>query len=118
MASHRTERLAEQIRTELGLLISEEVRDPRVGLAAVTAVKLTPDLRHARVFVTVTGTPGQEQETLRGLRSAGAFLRRELANTLSLRFTPELTFELDRTDQQAERVEELLKQVKKNSHED
>lgn len=114
MRAHRAERLAEQIRTELDLLISQEVRDPRVGLATVGAVRLAPDLRQARVYVSVVGTPEEEQESLRGLRAAGPFLRRALARALALRFTPELTFELDHTDQQAERVEELLKRARKS----
>ncbi len=112
MRLHRAERLAEAIREELGRLIASEVRDPRVGLATVTAVKLSPDLRHARVYVSVIGEKKEEEASLRGLHAAARFLRRELARASFLRRVPELTFELDHTEQQADRVEELLRRVK------
>lgn len=98
---------------ELGRLIGTEIRDPRVGFATVTGVKLTADLRQARVFVSVMGPPETEEESVRRLQAAAHFLRRGLAATLPLRHVPELNFELDRTAQQAERVEELLRRVKK-----
>lgn len=113
MRPHRAERLAEAIREELGRLIASEVGDPRVGLTTVTAVRLSPDLRHARVYVSVIGEKKEEQASLRGLEAAARFLRRELARALALHHVPELSFELDRTPQQAERVEELLRRAKK-----
>ena len=95
-------------------MIASEVRDPRVGFSTVTGVKLTPDLRQARVYVGVIGTPEVEEQSLQGLRAAARFLRRGLARALSLRYTPDLSFELDRTYQQAQRVEELLRRIKKS----
>ena len=113
MKSHRPERLAEKIRMELGRLISRDVRDPRVGFTTITAVNLTRDLRQARVMISVIGTAEEEEESLRRLRAASRFLRHELSRSLTLRFTPELSFELDRTYQNVDRVEELLKRIKK-----
>lgn len=97
---------------ELGRLISREVHDPRLGFATITEVKLTPDLRHARVFVSVIGTPEQEEASLSAIQTAGRFLRHELSQSMSLRFTPDLAFELDRSYQKADRVEELLRRAK------
>lgn len=119
MRGHHAERMTEQMRMELARLIETEVRDPRVGFATVTEVRLSPDLRSARVFVSVLGgeTPEekekQEQSTMRGLTAAGPFLRHALAEELGLRHTPELAFVLDHGVENTERVEELLKRIKK-----
>ena len=118
MRPHRIERLAEQIRIELGELISQEVRDPRVGLVNVNRVEVSPDGRHAHVFVTVMGTDEQEErESLRGIRHAMPFLRHSLAEALSLHHVPELYFAPDRATQGTERVEELLRRIKKRDQE-
>jgi len=111
--SHRTERLAEQIRIELSELIGQEVRDPRVGLVNVNRVELSPDGRHAFVFLTVLGSEDEERQSLKGIRHAGPFLRHSLAEALSLHHMPELHFEPDRASSAQERVEELLRRVKK-----
>jgi ribosome-binding factor A len=111
--SHHGERLAEMLRIELAQIIEGEVRDPRVGLATVTEVRLAQDGRHARVFVAVPGGEEQEQATLKGLVAAGGFMRHQLAEALSLRYTPELTFILDHSEEQHGRVDELLKRIDK-----
>ena len=113
MRSHRSERTAEQLRIELARLVEGELRDPRVGLATVTEVRLAGDSRSARVFVSVQGDEAQQQSAMKGLVAAAGFLRRELAEALSLRHTPELAFELDQSETQGGRVEELLKRIKK-----
>jgi ribosome-binding factor A len=115
MKAHRVERLAEQIRIELEELIGQEVRDPRVGLVTVSRVEVTPDGRNAHVFVSVIGDENDEQQSLRGIRHALPFLRRSLAESLSLHHVPELHVELDRATQAQQRVEELLRRVKRSS---
>lgn len=111
--THHAERLAETMRLELSILIEGEVRDPRVGFANVTEVRLTPDGRNARVFVSVQGGEEQEKQTMQGLVAATSFLRRSLAESLSLRRVPELSFELDQSGQTGGRVDELLSRIKK-----
>jgi len=115
MRMHRAERLAEQIRIELGELISQEIRDPRVGLATVNRVEISPDGRTAYVFITVIGGEEEEKRSLRGIRHALPYLRHCLAEALSLHHVPELFVDLDRATEAQERVEELLKRVKKRS---
>jgi ribosome-binding factor A len=110
--SHRSERVADQIRRELALLLEREVKDPRVGFVTVTDVAVTPDLRNARVAITVLGEGGKEKETLKGLAAAHGFLRRELAQRLGLRHTPELAFHLDRTLESEHRIEDLLSRIR------
>ena len=110
--SHRTERLADEMRMQLGLIISR-MGDPRVGFATVTEVQLSPDLRYARVLVSVLGEEDARKKSLETLEAARSYLRHELAKHLALRFTPDLAFVLDRGFEQVSRVEELLRRANK-----
>ncbi len=109
----RAERLADQIRVEVAQMISQELKDPRVGFATVTGVELSSDLHYARVSVSVLGDPGSQQKSLDGLTSAAGFLRRELGRRLTLRRVPELVFVLDHGPEENERLEMLLQKLKK-----
>lgn len=104
----RTDRLNEQLRQEISLLIRGEVRDPRVTLATVTAVQASPELDHAKVYFTTLGDDDERKEVLAGLRSAAPFLRRELGKRMHVRRVPELHFEIDRVLEEAQRIERLL----------
>lgn len=100
----RVQRLAKQI---LGELV-QNLKDPRVGFATVTAVKVTADLQHARVFVSVLGDEEEQAATMDGLRSAAPYLRGEMGRQMRMKYLPELIFELDTVPQEAERIEKLL----------
>jgi len=104
----RPERLGERIREEISALLVSELKDPRIGFATVTGVRVTPDLRQAWVYVSVLGSAEEQQQTLEGFRAAKPFIRRALAAVLNLRRMPDLTFELDLSSQRAARIEELL----------
>ncbi len=106
----RPQRVGVRIREEISSLLLSEVRDPRVGFVTVTEVRVTPDLREARVFVSVLGPEEQRAESLEALRAASSFLRRELSHRLELKRVPELRFELDRSADYAEHIEELIRQ--------
>lgn len=94
MASNRIGRINEEIQRELASLIPN-VKDPRVtGMISVTAVETTPDLRYAKVYISVLDK-GDCAQVLKGLRSASGYLRRELGRALQLRYTPELSFVQD-----------------------
>lgn len=108
--SQRIEKVQRLARQVLGEAI-HDLKDPRVGFATVTYVRITPDLRHARVFVSVLGDEDQQRETMKGLTSATAFLRAELGRQVRLKYLPELTFELDTGAQDAERLEQLFHQI-------
>ena len=112
---HRHARLADQIRDETAELVAAELKDPRIGLATVTGVELSPDYRHVRVLVTVLGEAVEQKRTVEGLESAAGFVAHELARRLRLRRVPEVVFTLDRDAQQAERVEILLREMKEKS---
>jgi len=112
---HRAERLADRIRAEVAEIISGELKDPRIGFATVTSVDLSPDLRHARVCVSVLGSPDEQQKSLQGLASATGYVRHELGLRLGVKRTPELAFVLDHTAEVGERLETLLEKLKKES---
>ena len=110
MPGKRPERVAEQIREEVSQIILGDLRDPRIDLVTVTHVKVTPDLRHAKVYVTSMGTEEQVRESLTALNSAAGFIRHELGSALRLRYTPELHFVYDETVETAARIEQILKE--------
>jgi ribosome-binding factor A len=87
------------------------VKDPRIGFATVTRVELTADLHHARVYVSVLGSPEEQESTLAGLSSAAGFLRHEIGRRLALRRAPELAFILDHGAEEGEKIEKLLQQL-------
>jgi len=108
MTGRRPERLAEQIKEEVSLIIAGEVEDPRVGFVTVTDAKLTPDLRYAKIYVSVMGTEAEVKESLAALKHAAGFIRTQLGAVLRMRRTPELHFVHDETIETAARIEELL----------
>ncbi len=111
MATNRLNRINEDIQRELSALIPR-VKDPRVqqGMVTVTGVETTPDLRYAKVYLSILGEVN-EKELRRGLRSAGPWLRRELGAALTLRYTPELTFERDRSIENGAKLSKLIDDV-------
>ncbi|HXF83390.1 MAG TPA: 30S ribosome-binding factor RbfA [bacterium] len=116
--SHRPERVEQFIRDELSQILQREVRDPRIGFISVTAVEVSQDLRHARIFVSVLGDAAQKTETMTGLASAAGYIRRALGRRLQLRFTPELSFRLDESIERGARVMKLLGDVHSEDHGD
>ena len=108
----RLDRLAQQLRTELDALIESEIDDPRVNMVRVTHVRVSNDMRYARVYVNTLGSDGERTSALEGLDSARGFLRRQLSHRLGhLKRTPELTFDYDESVEKEMRIEELLAQI-------
>ena len=115
MSTARMRRVDEAMRQVLGDALAQELKDPRIGFVTVTDVKTSPDLRHARVYVSVLGDEGAQRASLDGLRSAHGFLQAKVAHELRLKRTPELTFELDHTAERAARLEEILHEEEQRS---
>jgi len=114
VAGHRHERVAEEIRHELGVMIAGELKDPRIeGLVTITEVRVTPDLKHARVFVSVMGNEAEQKSTIEGLTAAVGYVRHELTERIQLRRAPEIHFVLDHSEEYGQRIDELLRHVKK-----
>lgn len=117
MGYKRTDRVNALLRHELQRLIQFELKDPRVGFATVTAVETSPDLRHARAFVSVLGSAEEGEASLRALDEARAFLRHELAARTELRYVPELSFKHDTSIEQATRISTLLRESEESKSE-
>ena len=108
MANNRKGRIGEEIMRELSSLI-RTLKDPRVtGMISITHVDVTPDMRYARVFVSRLGDPKELVACIKGLKSAAGYLRRELAQSLTIRYTPELVFVADDSIEYGAHIMELL----------
>jgi ribosome-binding factor A len=103
-------RLGEAIREEVSQMVSYELKDPRIGLATVTRVEVSPDLGHARVHVAVHGGEVERRKSLEALKSAAGFVRRELARRLAIRQVPEVDFHYDKGLEAMERVAQLIEE--------
>jgi ribosome-binding factor A len=112
---HHRERLGEALREEIIALLEGELGDPRIGLASVSEVQLSPDGKSARIFVAVEGDEDEQERTMEGLMAARNFVRRQLVSRLGLRHAPELFFQLDRSEQYGTRIDELLNRIKKRA---
>ena len=108
MPGRRPERLAEQIKEEISLIIAGEVEDPRVGFVTVTDAKLSADLRNAKIYVSVLGTEDEVKGSLAALKHAAGFIRHQLGSVLRMKRTPELHFVYDDIELTAARIEEIL----------
>ena len=108
--TQRIEKVQKLAKEVLGEAI-QQLKDPRVGFATVTTVKVSADLRYARAYVSVLGSEEERDKTMAGLRSATRFLRTEMGHQMRLRYTPELTFELDRSPEEAQRLESILREL-------
>ncbi|MEO8689023.1 MAG: 30S ribosome-binding factor RbfA [Solirubrobacteraceae bacterium] len=101
-------RVDEAVREVLSGAITQELKDPRVGFVTVTAVETSPDLRHARVFVSVLGDEGQRERSMDGLRAAHGYLQRRLNEELRIKHTPSLDFIYDDSVDRSLRIQTLL----------
>ncbi len=118
MSYRRVDRINELLKQEISLLLRGELADPRVAGATITAVKASPELDSARVFVTALGDDEEKEEAVAGLISAAPFIRRTLSRKLTLRRVPELRFEVDHQLEGAQRIERLLREVSPPPEED
>jgi ribosome-binding factor A len=116
--SRRLNRVEEACKEELSEILQREIKDPRVGFVTITEVKLTADLRHARVFVSILGTEEECRESLTGLESARGYLRSCLGRHLRLKYLPEIEFVHEHVAEEALRLTELMKRVETEAGED
>ena len=107
-STERMRRVDEAMREVLSDVLTHELKDPRVGFVTVTDVKTSPDLSHARVYVSVLGDAEAVSASLEGLRSAQGFLQGRIGGELRLKHTPTLTFFHDDTAERAQRLERLM----------
>jgi ribosome-binding factor A len=106
--------VGEEIAHEINAMLAGELKDPRLeGSVIASEVRVQPDMKHARVFINVQGTNKEQSDAIRALEHASGYIRRELVERLQLRRVPELHFTLDLSQEHIERIEQLLKEMKK-----
>ena len=110
---HRPVRLAQELKSEISAIISRELPHQRLGFITITDVKVSPDLRSARVFISVLGPSADRMRTLEILDSEKAFIRQLIGRRFRLRHTPEITFVYDETVENADHMMRLMDEIKK-----
>jgi ribosome-binding factor A len=111
MSQLRANRVAEQMKKELGDILNRKIKDPRVGFVTITDVEVTGDLQQATVYLTILGSEDEKEATLTGLAKAKGFIRSEIGHRIRLRKTPELFFEIDHTIETGNRIEKLIRDL-------
>jgi ribosome-binding factor A len=114
----RQEKVEELLKVEISDIVQKEMRDPRLGFVTLTDVEVSPDLRHARVFVSVMGDEEQQEVSLKTLDRASGFIRGELGKRVRMRVLPEVEFRIDISIERAARIFELLQQIKGDESEE
>ncbi len=107
----RSARVGDQMKHEIADILMRKIKDPRVGFVTVTDVDVADDLRNATVYVSVFGSDSEKEASLKGLRSASAFIRSELGKRMRLRYLPELLFRFDATVERGAHIMELLREI-------
>ena len=113
MGQLRVEKVQELMKQEISEIILRELKDPRIGFVTVTSVECTGDLREAKVYVSLMGSEQQVKDCWAGLISSLGFIRREIGRRIRLRFTPEITFTLDKSLDYSAHIQELLLKVQR-----
>ena len=111
MASRRVERVSDLIKQQVSNIISNDLKDPRVGFVTVTSVDLSRDLRHAKVYISVMGSDEDRERTMEALNRASGFMRTSLGNRIRIRHIPELLFRYDDSYEYAARIAVVMKEI-------
>ncbi|HEX8441872.1 30S ribosome-binding factor RbfA [Archangium sp.] len=111
--SNRPERVGQEIQAAIANILTRgELKDPRIGYITLTGVKVSQDLKTARVFYSMIGTEQERKDTQKGLEAAKGFIRREVTEAVNLRVSPEIFFSFDESLERGDRIERLLREVK------
>lgn len=117
--SIKNTRINSEVQRELSEIISREIKDPRIHpMTTVVAVEVTPDLKYCKAYISVLGSGEAGKETIKGLKSAEGFVRRQLAGRINLRNTPEITFVLDQSIEYGVNMTHLINEVTKDLNRD
>ncbi|MBU2540991.1 MAG: 30S ribosome-binding factor RbfA [Candidatus Omnitrophica bacterium] len=108
----RLERVASEIKKEISLILSQELRDPRLGFVTITRVKMSPDLREAWVYFSVLADKAKQEDSLKVLSGAAGYIRRLIGQRLRLRFNPEIKFKFDKSIAYSIEIEERIRELK------
>ncbi len=109
--SRRPQRLALQIQHEVSLMISRDMKDRRVGFVTVTGVQLSPDLRHAKIYISLMGSESEKKESLETLNRASGWVRHELGQRIRTKFLPDIVFLPDTSQDYGEHIDKLIDEI-------
>ncbi|WP_099220956.1 30S ribosome-binding factor RbfA [Listeria costaricensis] len=109
----RANRVAEQMKKELGDIINRKLKDPRLGFITITGVEVTGDLQQATIYISILGSEKERADSLLALEKAHGFIRSEIGSRIRLRKVPELLFEVDSSIEYGNRIDELLRDLHK-----
>lgn len=113
MSDIRANKVAEQIKIELGDILGNKIKDPRVGFVTITDVEVTGDLQQAKIFFSCLGEEEEREGSLRGLNKAKGFIRAEIGRRIRLRKVPEISFEYDEAHEYGNHIDALLRNLEK-----
>lgn len=113
----RVDRVAEAIKREISNIIHDELKDPRIGFVTITRAEITQDLRYAKIFYSILGSAKEEDNTQKAIESAKGFIKKLIGDRIKLRFTPELSFHLDKSAEYSQRIQEQLDKIKELENE-
>lgn len=113
--SYRPHKVAHQLKAEISDIVSRELHDPRVGFVTITSVRVSQDLSHARVYVSVFGSAQQQKDSVNALNHAAGFIRREVGARMRLRKSPELAFTFDDSVEQGARMNQLIEEANRET---
>ena len=114
----RIDRVQEEMRHQVSLIVQRELRDPRIGFVTITRVEVTPDLKSARVYFTTIEEEKSFEDTVRGLRKAAGFVRKLLGERMRIKFIPEISFVYDESQTSTDRIDEIIEKIHKEKEED
>ncbi len=109
--SRRPQRIALQIQHEVSMMIFRDLKDRRVGFVTVTGVQMSPDLRHARIFVSLMGSENEKKESLTALNHANGWIRHELGQRIRMKFLPDIVFLADTSQDYGEHIDKLIDEI-------
>lgn len=113
-SSRRPQRVALQVQHEISMILSRNVKDRRIGFVTLTGVDMSPDLRHAKVYVSAMGSDAEKKASLAALNHAAGWIRHELGQRLRLKFLPEIVFITDSSQEYGERIDRLLDDIRES----
>ncbi|HLR63858.1 MAG TPA: 30S ribosome-binding factor RbfA [Pseudogracilibacillus sp.] len=111
MSNVRANRVAEQMKKDVGEIINQRVKDPRVGFVTITDVEVTNDLQQAKIYVSVLGDEAEKEQSLLALDKASGFIRSEVGKRIRLRKVPEIMFQFDEAFEYGSKIDEILRQL-------
>ena len=114
MEGKRSDKVADLIQKEISEMLVKTVKDPRIGFVTITRVAVSEDIRSAKVYFSVAGTPEERERSMKGLDSAKGYVRKELGRRIRLRYTPEVIFKFDPSIEYAIHIGEVIRKLKKD----